>query len=114
MATICRFCGLPVEWENVGTKREPKWQCFNPDDTIHWDRCSQASFERVKREGEFFTGTDKTIDSTVTGYRAPYKTQLVSITPRKPAVGKRWREDGCDCGRPPWELCSPDCKHKTA
>jgi hypothetical protein len=25
--------------------------------------------------------------------------------------GERYRPDGCDCGRPAWELCTASCQH---
>jgi hypothetical protein len=47
----------------------------------------------------------------VHGYKAPHKTQFVMIRPVEPSVGERYRPDGCDCGRPPWELCNSKCEH---
>jgi hypothetical protein len=29
----------------------------------------------------------------------------------EPKRGSAYREDGCDCGLPPWELCRADCQH---
>lgn len=110
--SACVQCGLPVRWINGGTKARPKWRCENPDGTDHWDKCSAERFARVKREGTYFEGDDGRRE--VHGYAAPHKTQLTMIRPLKPIVGKKYRPDGCDCGRPPWELCSNDCRHAIA
>ncbi len=109
MVTVCQHCGLPVSWENIGPAAKPRWQCFNPDGSAHWDLCSRERFARVKREGRYFEKADKTIE--VAGYKSPERTQLVSIRPLKPEIGKRWKEDGCNCGKPPWDLCEPACPH---
>lgn len=104
--TICKECGLPVYW----LKQQGKWQCFNRgDNRVHWDTCSARKFSQVKRDGKFFK---KTIGGNeVEGYKAPKRTQLTMIRPLKPLKGSRYTEDGCDCGRPPWELCSAKCEH---
>jgi hypothetical protein len=89
-----------VRW----SKPDGKWECHNPDGSDHWDLCSKTRFERIKREGEHFE------TAAVEGYRHPEKVQFVRIS-AKPMRGKQYRESGCDCGLPPWELCKPDCPH---
>lgn len=96
----CAQCGLTVRWNRV----QGRWQCFNPDGSIHWDLCSKTRFERIKREGEFF---DK---PAAAGYVHPEKLQYTRLN-AKPIRGKEFKPDGCDCGRPPWELCDPRCVH---
>lgn len=108
--STCGQCGSTVVWLRDGDRKK----CENPDGSDHWDRCSQLRFERVKRTGEFFTGTRTNSEEMklhVEGYRSPFKTQLTLIRLDKLIKGKKWKPDGCDCGLPPWELCKPDCQH---
>lgn len=112
-AATCGQCGLPVIWKRVGAA----WKCENPDGSDHWDLCSKTRFEKIRREGTFFegkpTGMTRAIMPRVdyvAGYRHPLKTQFIEITAR-PVAGKKYRPDACDCGRPPWELCDPQCPH---
>lgn len=109
--SICSQCGATVLWTRVSKRRK---QCYNPDGSVHWDECSRLRFERVKRTGEHFHGTDYTAEGDklhTEGYRSPFKTQLVGIRLDKLATGKDYRASGCDCDLPPWELCKPDCQH---
>lgn len=99
----CAQCGLPVLWRRVEGRR----QCFNPDDSIHWDLCSKERFAKVQREGKPF---DK---PSAAGYVMPLRVHFSRLS-AKPKRGKGFKEDGCDCGLPPWELCKPDCPHRLA
>ena len=100
----CPQCGLPVFWR----QENGKWLCRNPDGSDHWDACSQARFERIKAEGEFFAGPLEE------GYKTRRKksgVQFTRLTAKDEAIGERYKPDGCDCGLPPWELCREDCPH---
>lgn len=99
----CAECGLPVLWTR--TPGSGAWQCFNPDGTVHWDRCSAERFACIKREGFFFA------KPTEEGYKHPKKLQYTMLRPGHAFCGDRYRLDGCDCGLPPWELCKPTCSH---
>lgn len=103
--SACAQCGLQITWVNEGTKKRPKWQAFDPDGSVHWDRCSAARFERIKREGTFFA------EPTAEGYVTRERIQFTMLRPETPGVGKSYVPDGCTCGLPPWDLCKPDCEH---
>lgn len=101
MAT-CKECGSEVWWHKVGSPR--KIQCFNPDGTIHWDKCSQLRFERIRRTGEHFQ------HKSAEGYKTAFKKSGVQLTMESAGfVGPKIDEKGCKRCVPPWEHCPNNC-----
>lgn len=105
--TTCNQCGLPVTWKRV----KGRMQCYNPDGTVHWDRCSAERFAAVKRDGRFFTRAGADGRPVAEGYATKDRVQYTMLRPDTPTTGKHYRPDGCTCGLPPWEVCKPDCQH---
>lgn len=109
--SACKQCGAPVLWRKDGGR----WQCYDPDGTtVHWARCSQLRFERIKREGEHFERS--TSDETIEGYafrdrEGWAREQLVRIDTkpkRAPAkLGKAIKS--CRQCVPAWEQCPNNC-----
>ena len=100
--STCKQCGLSVTWKEV----DGKWLCWNAGtETDHWDSCSQARFERIKREGQFFS------DELAEGYYTDLKRSGVQYT-RLTAKAKPGRPkviNTCDNCVPPWETCPNGC-----
>lgn len=113
--SICKACGLPVDWKRAsGTG---KWQCFNAGtQTDHWDACSKAKFDRIKRTGLPFADADRVaVDAdgqvhrtTVNGYKTPLKPSGEQLTMVRAAVIRSpCRPSGrCRDCCPPWEVCA--------
>lgn len=100
--SICKECGLSVEW-----KRESQtWQCFNPDGSVHWDKCSATKFARIKRTGIPFAA--RRIGEQVEGYKTPLKKSGEQLTRAAADVieGDCFELSGaCKNCVPPWEVC---------
>ncbi len=96
---ICFECGLDVEWKRDGKRL----QCFNPDGSVHWDKCSQERFERIKRTGEYFK-TD-----CAEGYVTPFKSAGVQYTMLAAGPVGSIDTAGCNQCVPPWETCPNKC-----
>ena len=97
--SACKQCGLPVQW----TRIDGRWHCHNPDGEDHFDLCSKAKFERIKRTGQYFE--TKSRDGYVTVFKSS-GVQLVRDAFR-PVCGDRYEPTGLcrDCV-PPWEICA--------
>ena len=98
--SACKQCGLPIRWEKDGER----WKCLNPDGSDHWDRCSEERTKRALREGTPFE--DRVGDGVV--YNEKKRYMHIGCDSIR---GPRYRPDGCNCGRPPWELCATSCQH---
>ncbi len=106
--SACKQCGLDVVW-----KKDPKsghLQCFNPDGSVHWDRCSQARTARIKATGTPFS--EKRGGLLHEGYRTPFKksgellTRYEGITIQGPKFRTHTACHHCVLA---WELCPNGC-----
>jgi hypothetical protein len=99
----CRQCSLPVVWRQVDIKgQRSTLQCFNEDGSVHWDRCSQTRFEKIKATGVAF---DHKISK---GYFTHLKSSGVQYTyeASKAIKGVNYHPSGkCNNCVPPWETC---------
>lgn len=105
----CKACDLDVVWKKRpdGPGGKMAWQCFNPDGSVHWDKCSQEKFKRIQRTGHRFEGTRQE------GYLTDLKPSGVQLTlERAPIVRSPVRPTGkCRDCCPPWEVCA-ECPDK--
>ena len=62
--STCKACGARVAWKLT----DGRWQCFNPDASIHWDQCSKRKWDQVKSTGTKFTGKDH-LGREIAGYK---------------------------------------------
>lgn len=100
--SLCKQCGLEVRWLKI----KGRWHCWNAGtETDHFDLCSKAKFERIKRTGVRFEGKRQD------GYLTVFKPSGVQLTrdAAKPVRGSLYAPTGLcrDCV-PPWEICE-DC-----
>jgi hypothetical protein len=104
----CKSCGAPVEWKKI----DGRWYCHNAGtQTDHWDSCSKRRWQQTVSTGERFDNLKLDKKRTASGYKNSIHGMKFDHIEVKSIKGKHYKPDGCDCGRPPWELCKPDCKH---
>ena len=83
-----------------------KWQCLNPDATIHWDQCSANRWEQVKATGTKFEDKDH-LGREIAGYKdSIHGTKLERIS-AKVIKGKKFKAAPArDLGLLPWTGCA--------
>ena len=100
--SLCKECGERVKWARDSSG---SLQCYNADDeSVHWDRCSQLKFERVKRTGERFE------EKNSAGYYTPFKKSGVQYTHIKAEeVTGKGPSGLCKNCTLPWEEPCAEC-----
>lgn len=97
--STCKQCLLQVIWEVV----DSKWQCFNPDGSVHWNLCSKHKFARIKTTGQLVM-YDKDI-----AYLTNLKKSGIQYVEQHSGIvrGSNYNPSGecMDCV-PPWEVCA--------
>jgi hypothetical protein len=105
--TACKSCGAAVTWKKI----EGRWFCLNADGQDHWDACSKRKWAQVKATGVRFENLTNAKGQRISGYAdSVHGTKLDHVEGRQ-IIGANYTPDGCDCGLPPWELCSQNCRH---
>lgn len=85
-------------------KESDRWNCYNEDGSIHWDKCNEIRTKQAMREGRFVKGKDWEGYQTSRGI---LKTKHVIRS-----IGELYT-GSCDCESPPWEVCPHSFKGKT-
>lgn len=97
--SICRDCGSAIKWFN----RKPY---DLKDGSIHWDVCRERQYEAAKKYGRPYKTENESGFVGTNGVRWPLQKKGPLI------VGPNFKNDLCDCGLPPWEICKEDCSHQ--